>query len=81
MRHLSTVFSIILAGMAILPTLVSCATPHGEEEKKKMGPVAFLWPPDREWDDDQDNTPPCGSKAPPSNRTNFPLSKLSGCKS
>ncbi|KAI9769808.1 MAG: hypothetical protein M1840_003802 [Geoglossum simile] len=74
MRRFSTVLRIVLAGLAILPNLASCdTTPHGEEEKKKMGPVAFMWPPDREWNDDLDNTPPCGSRAPANNRTNFPL--------
>ena len=40
-----------------------------------MGPVAFLWPPDRAWGAAQDNTPPCGSQAGVTNRTEFPLSK------
>ncbi|KKY17475.1 gpi anchored protein [Phaeomoniella chlamydospora] len=38
-----------------------------------MGPVAFLWPPDRAWGAAQDNTPPCGSQAGVTNRTEFPL--------
>ncbi|KAK9246646.1 hypothetical protein V1506DRAFT_534847 [Lipomyces tetrasporus] len=37
-----------------------------------MGPAAFLWPPDREWSDDRDNTP-CGSPTNAVNRTEFPL--------
>ncbi|KAJ4333361.1 hypothetical protein N0V87_007652 [Didymella glomerata] len=40
-----------------------------------MGPVAFLWPPDRVWDAQHDNTAPCGSSAGPSNRTIYPLSQ------
>lgn len=41
-----------------------------------MGPAAFMWPPDREWDSDVDNKAPCGSRASAGNRTEFPLSKL-----
>lgn len=41
-----------------------------------MGPAAFLWPPDRTWGAAQDNTAPCGSSAGVTNRTDFPLSKL-----
>lgn len=40
-----------------------------------MGPVAFMWPPDRIWDAAHDNTAPCGSPEGPSNRTIFPLSQ------
>ncbi|KAB8237553.1 uncharacterized protein BDW43DRAFT_307073 [Aspergillus alliaceus] len=46
---------------------------HGEDEAKKMGPVAFMWPPDRPWGAAYDNTAPCGSSAGVSNRTDFPL--------
>ncbi|KAF4775642.1 WSC2 [Colletotrichum scovillei] len=38
-----------------------------------MGPAAFLWPPDREWSADADNTAPCGSTNGPGVRTEFPL--------
>ncbi|KAF6806379.1 hypothetical protein CSOJ01_08874 [Colletotrichum sojae] len=38
-----------------------------------MGPAAFLWPPDREWSADADNTAPCGSTKGPGVRTEFPL--------
>lgn len=48
---------------------------HGQgEEEQSMGPVAFLWPPDRIWDAQHNNTSPCGSQAGPSNRTIYPLS-------
>ncbi|RMZ87414.1 hypothetical protein DV736_g5357, partial [Chaetothyriales sp. CBS 134916] len=43
------------------------------DEFPGMGPVAFLWPPDREWGAAQDNSPPCGSAAGVTNRTEFPL--------
>ncbi|KZL85370.1 gpi-anchored protein [Colletotrichum incanum] len=42
----------------------------------KMGPAAFLWPPDREWSADADNTAPCGSTNGPGVRTEFPLGKF-----
>jgi hypothetical protein len=45
------------------------------EEGTSMGPVAFLWPADRVWDAQNDNTAPCGSSSGPSNRTAFPLSQ------
>ncbi|EXJ94883.1 hypothetical protein A1O1_00001 [Capronia coronata CBS 617.96] len=46
---------------------------HGEEASKEMGPVAFMWPPDRLWGADVDNRAPCGSASAPGNRTIFPL--------
>ncbi|KAK9320440.1 hypothetical protein V1517DRAFT_340736 [Lipomyces orientalis] len=49
------------------------AQAHGETGAQEMGPVAFLWPPDREWSDDMDNTGPCGSATNAVNRTEFPL--------
>ncbi|KAM5349245.1 hypothetical protein ACJ41O_005752 [Fusarium nematophilum] len=39
----------------------------------EMGPAAFMWPPDRVWSGDRDNEAPCGSRASPGNRTEFPL--------
>lgn len=47
---------------------------HGEEGAKEMGPVAFMWPPDRKWGEKYDNNAPCGSSTGPVNRTDFPLS-------
>ncbi|KAK9379730.1 uncharacterized protein V2V93DRAFT_373426 [Kockiozyma suomiensis] len=46
---------------------------HGETGAQEMGPMAFLWPPDRDWSDDSDNTAPCGSVIGVRNRTEFPL--------
>jgi hypothetical protein len=46
-----------------------------------MGPAAFLWPPDRTWGAEQDNTPPCGSSAGVTNRTELPLSEHSSLHS
>ncbi|KAK7204914.1 hypothetical protein BZA70DRAFT_278680 [Myxozyma melibiosi] len=52
---------------------LSSAQEHGESGAQEMGPMAFLWPPDREWSDDYDNTSPCGSATGARNRTDFPL--------
>lgn len=54
---------------------LTAAQAHGEQFAQSMGPVAFLWPQDRPWADDDDNTGPCGAGASSdvSNRTNFPL--------
>lgn len=38
-----------------------------------MGPAAFMWPPDREWSANMDNTAPCGTSQGVGNRTDFPL--------
>lgn len=46
---------------------------HGEEAAKEMGPVAFMWPPDRVWGAAYDNTAPCGSSSGATNRTDFPM--------
>ncbi|KAH6612434.1 hypothetical protein C7974DRAFT_466816 [Boeremia exigua] len=65
----------LLSFVAALAVLSNAQT-HGEgEEGSSMGPVAFLWPPDRIWDAEHDNTSPCGSSAGPSNRTIYPLSQ------
>jgi hypothetical protein len=62
----------------ILPLLflpLIYAQDHGEEESKEMGPVAFMWPPDRNWGAAFDNIGPCGSNAQVVNRTEFPLGR------
>ncbi|KAK0720110.1 hypothetical protein B0H67DRAFT_608839 [Lasiosphaeris hirsuta] len=38
-----------------------------------MGPASFMWPPDRAWSGQMDNTAPCGSVDSVVNRTEFPL--------
>jgi hypothetical protein len=48
---------------------------HGEEESQEMGPVAFMWPHDREWGAAVDNTEPCGSAQGVGERTLFPTGK------
>ncbi|KAL4968312.1 copper acquisition factor BIM1-like domain-containing protein [Aspergillus stella-maris] len=49
------------------------AQAHGEEAAKEMGPVAFMWPPDRTWGAAYDNNAPCGSVSGAVNRTEFPM--------
>lgn len=44
-----------------------------EAEATDMGPAAFMWPPDRVWGASVDNTPPCGSVAGVTTRSQFPL--------
>ncbi|KAH0845783.1 hypothetical protein FOPE_12200 [Fonsecaea pedrosoi] len=63
--------ALVLGGA--LAAKFALAQEHGEEYSKTMGPVAFMWPPDREWGAAQDNTAPCGSAASVVNRTDFPL--------
>ncbi|KIW69580.1 hypothetical protein PV04_05450 [Phialophora macrospora] len=63
----------VLLGYCALTAKYALGQEHGEEYEKTMGPVAFLWPPDREWGAAQDNTAPCGSAASVVNRTEFPL--------
>ncbi|KAL3474014.1 hypothetical protein BJX99DRAFT_248588 [Aspergillus californicus] len=61
--------------LALLVTLSSAirAQSHGEEAAEEMGPVAFMWPPDRTWGAAYDNNGPCGSNTGVVNRTEFPL--------
>ncbi|KAL3423546.1 hypothetical protein PVAG01_05293 [Phlyctema vagabunda] len=66
----SAVTTLALSLLALAPV----AAQHGASEAGKMGPVAFLWPADRVWDADADNTAPCGSVSGPANRSEFPLS-------
>ncbi len=68
---LSTTF--FTAAVAAFSTAVSAQ--HGASEDGKMGPVGFLWPEDRAWNADHDNTGPCGSVAGVTVRTEFPISR------
>jgi hypothetical protein len=64
-----------LLSLALFVSYVIAADAHGEDAKKEMGPVAFMWPEDRPWTAYDDNTPPCGTSSGPVNRTDFPRSK------
>ncbi|KAF1965005.1 hypothetical protein BU23DRAFT_593850 [Bimuria novae-zelandiae CBS 107.79] len=69
MRFLTIPVLAVTSGCVVAQT-------HGSgAEGTQMGPVAFLWPPDRNWTAAADNTAPCGSPDGPSNRTEFPLSQ------
>jgi hypothetical protein len=64
--------SLGLSFVGIYAVILALAD-HGDDYAETMGPVAFLWPPDREWGATKDNTAPCGSAAGVSNRTQYPL--------
>lgn len=65
----------------MLPTLLSLAalaplpfaSAHSEEDLEHMGALGLMWPPDREWSEDEALTAPCGSPAGVVNRTEYPL--------
>ncbi|KAJ5742284.1 hypothetical protein N7533_011693 [Penicillium manginii] len=59
--------------LALITLYVVGVCAHGEEASTEMGPVAFLWPPDRLWGAAHDNAAPCGSSTGAVNRTNFPM--------
>lgn len=66
-----------IALLSAVSSVVVLAQDHGEEAALEMGPVAFMWPSDREWGAAKDNHAPCGSSAVAGiNRTQFPLSRL-----
>jgi hypothetical protein len=67
---------IQLVSVALFAGSAIASDVHGEDAKKDMGPVAFLWPEDRPWNANDDNIAPCGSTSGPVNRTDFPRSKL-----
>jgi hypothetical protein len=60
---------------AALPGLAVAQVAHVSDAEGTMGPVAFMWPEDRLWNDNDDNTGPCGSSQGVKNRTDFPLCK------
>lgn len=55
------------------PALFLTAAAGAMAASDTLGPAAFMWPPDRLWSEQTDNTPPCGSAASVTNRTLFPL--------
>ncbi|EPE32751.1 hypothetical protein GLAREA_07885 [Glarea lozoyensis ATCC 20868] len=64
----------LLAVMTVSSVAAADFTPHAAgAEGSVMGPVQFLWPTDRPWSADADNTAPCGSNSGVTNRTQFPL--------
>ncbi|KAK4503537.1 hypothetical protein PRZ48_004452 [Zasmidium cellare] len=62
----------VLVGAVLLQGLV--AANGGSYSSSEMGPAAFMWPEDRPWSADADNTAPCGSSSGVGARTEFPLS-------
>ncbi|KAM3514382.1 hypothetical protein MY11210_001936 [Beauveria gryllotalpidicola] len=62
--------ALMAAGASAADTKSAAKRPITSET---IGPAAFMWPPDRVWSADADNTAPCGSIAGVGNRTDFPL--------
>lgn len=62
--------------IATLSLIIGALAAHGDgDEGTIMGPVAFLWPENRQWSAAYDNLGPCGSSTGVTNRTEFPLSQ------
>lgn len=69
-------FSTILSATASLAMAGVARAAHGDgDEGTIMGPVAFLWPENRDWSAAADNIGPCGSSEGVTNRTSYPLSQ------
>ncbi|TGZ78028.1 hypothetical protein EX30DRAFT_398112 [Ascodesmis nigricans] len=75
--HFATTTSLLLTALTTLTTAIALPNPqsaHGDGAENEQGPVSFLWPHDRAWKDEDDNTGPCGSRQLANeNRTDFPL--------
>ncbi|KAJ3521354.1 hypothetical protein NM208_g13328 [Fusarium decemcellulare] len=70
--------NLLLLGLASFAVAQSEGESQADESSAsvtddEMGPAAFMWPPDRVWSGDMDNQAPCGSRASPGNRTDFPI--------
>ncbi|KAK0727791.1 hypothetical protein B0T26DRAFT_822436, partial [Lasiosphaeria miniovina] len=60
--------------MALSRILLAIAAAVGAQATSSdQGPAAFMWPPDRVWSGQMDNTAPCGSVDGATTRTEFPL--------
>jgi hypothetical protein len=67
---------VVLLATTATRSYASAQAPHGSgEEGTTQGPIQFLWPSDRKWTAQADNTGPCGSPDGPTNRTEFPISQ------
>lgn len=67
-------FTSIVAATASLALAGVAQAAHGDgDEGSIMGPVAFLWPENRDWSAAADNIGPCGSSEGVTNRTSYPL--------
>lgn len=62
-----------LLGLAALAPL-SFVLAHSKEDMKHMGALGLMWPPDREWSEEEAREAPCGSPTGVVNRTEYPLS-------
>jgi hypothetical protein len=65
----------VLQSILLLAVAAAAGVQGAEGAADDMGPAAIMWPPDRAWSAQADNTAPCGSVASVANRTGFPLSE------
>ncbi|KAG9239293.1 hypothetical protein BJ875DRAFT_391665 [Amylocarpus encephaloides] len=66
--------TLAVVALAAVVDAQTSSTPHAQGSVGSvMGPVQFLWPEDRPWSANADNTAPCGSTSGVNNRTQFPL--------
>jgi hypothetical protein len=66
-----------LAAATILAVAPQAVLAHSEDDYDHMGPMGFMWPQDREWDEEDGMTGPCGTDRGATDRTEFPISELS----
>lgn len=59
--------------LATATALFSVVSGHSKEDYDHMGPLGFMWPEDREWNEDDALTAPCGVSGGVVNRTEFPV--------
>lgn len=70
--------SLLATATALLSAWPHLVTAHGEDDYDHMGPLGFMWPEDREWNDEAEAmTGPCGVSGDVVNRTEFPIGVLS----
>ncbi|KAL1836603.1 hypothetical protein VTJ49DRAFT_4892 [Mycothermus thermophilus] len=63
----------VLQSVLLLALALDAGVMAADSSDNTMGPIGFMWPPDRAWAAEADNTAPCGSHDGVTNRTAFPL--------
>lgn len=76
---LTTASRLLAVAAATMLSVGPLVTAHSEEDYDHMGPLGFMWPQDREWDEEDGMTGPCGSSRGATNRTEFPVGKSLTC--
>lgn len=59
--------------LIVLATLPFAALAHSDDDLAAMGPVGFMWPAARAWNEHDAQTAPCGSSSGAGNRSEFPI--------